>query len=117
MKKTILYLLLFCCAIQQPVTIQLTEKDGLPDIEFYNVLEDKNGFIWLAADKGLFRYDGKSYLNLNHPQKRGLSVFGLYEDSQGRIWCNTISGQFFYIQNGKMILFTDLKDELKGQLP
>ena len=102
---------------QQPVTIQLTEKDGLPDIEFYDILEDKNGFVWLAADKGLYRYDGKTFLNFSHPQKRGLSVFGLFEDAQGRIWCNTISGQFFYIENEKMIFFTDLKDELKGQLP
>ena len=102
---------------QQPVTIQLTEKDGLPDIEFYDILEDSKGFIWLAANKGLFRYDGKSFVSFTHPQKRGLSVFGLFEDTQGRIWCNTISGQFFHVKNGKMYLFTDLKDELKGQLP
>ena len=121
MKKIILHFLVVCCAIQtfaqQPVTIQLTEKDGLPDIEFYDVLEDKNGFIWLAADKGLFRYDGKSFVNFSHQNKRGLSVFGLFEDDKGRIWCNTISGQFFYIENQKMILFADLKEDLKGQLP
>ncbi len=118
-KFLLFILLLFAVQLwaQQPVTIQLTEKDGLPDIEFYDVLEDKNGFVWLAADKGLFRYDGKTFLNFSHPQKRGLSVFGLFEDAEGRIWCNTISGQFFYVKNGEMTLFTDLKDELKGQLP
>ena len=92
-KFLLFILLLFAVQLwaQQPVTIQLTEKDGLPDIEFYDVLEDKNGFVWLAADKGLFRYDGKTFLNFSHPQKRGLSVFGLFEDAEGRIWCNTIS--------------------------
>ena len=45
---------------QQPVTIQLTEKDGLPDIEFYNVLEDKRGFIWFAA------LDAQLKKQLNH---------------------------------------------------
>lgn len=39
---------------QNPVSIQLTEKDGLPDIEFYGAVEDTEGFICLAADKGLF---------------------------------------------------------------
>lgn len=121
LKKKVVYIFLFLCVTflhaQQPVTIQITEKDGLPDIEFYDVLEDRNGFIWLAADKGLYRYDGKTFLNYTHPEKRGLSVFGLFEDSKGNIWCNTISGQFFYIEKGEMHLFTDLKDELKGQLP
>jgi sensor histidine kinase YesM len=114
-----LIVLLFASQLwaQQPVTIQLTEKDGLPDIEFYDILEDNKGFIWLAADKGLFRYDGKYFLNFTHPNKRGLSVFGLFEDTNGRIWCTTISGQFFYIENGKMILFADLKNQLNGQLP
>ncbi len=121
MIRKFLFLIVFFFAsqlwAQQPVTIQLTEKDGLPDIEFYDILEDNKGFIWFAADKGLYRYDGKSFLNFTHPTKRGLSVFGLFEDNKGRIWCNTISGQFFYIENGKMILFTDLKDQLNGQLP
>lgn len=111
---------MFCVGFlyaQQPVTIQLTEKDGLPDIEFYDVLEDHNGFIWLAADKGLYRYDGKTFVDFTRPEKRGLSVFGLLEDEKGRIWCNNISGQFFYVKKGQLHLFTDLKDELKGQLP
>ncbi|MGH2667231.1 sensor histidine kinase [Flavobacterium sp.] len=121
MRAKLLYILFFLAAnlafAQQPVTIQLTEKDGLPDIEFYDLLEDNNGFIWLAADKGLYRYDGKFFVNYTHPEKRGLSVFGLFEDEKGRIWCNTISGQFFYAEKGKLTLFTDLKEELKGQLP
>ncbi|MFC7773360.1 sensor histidine kinase [Flavobacterium sp. GCM10027622] len=121
MKAKFFHILLFLFAnqlfAQQPVTIQLTEKDGLPDIEFYDILEDKSGFIWLAADKGLYRYNGKSFVNFTHPEKRGLSVFGLFQDENGTIWCNNISGQFFYVKDGKLILFTDLKNELKGQLP
>ncbi|WP_179336894.1 sensor histidine kinase [Winogradskyella ludwigii] len=101
---------------QQPVSIHLTEKDGLPDIEFYNVLEDSKGFIWLAADTGLYRYDGKTYTQYTNPEKRGLSVFELFEDENGRIWCTNISGQFFYVENNKLITFIDLKEELKGKL-
>ena len=121
MKVKLFHIFIFLIAsfgfAQQPVTIQLTEKDGSPDIEFYDLLEDKKGFIWFAADKGLYRYDGKNFTNFTHPKKRGLSVFGLYQDDNGNIWCNNISGQFFYVQNNKLILFTDLKDELRGQLP
>ncbi|WP_442267010.1 histidine kinase [Tenacibaculum sp. ZS6-P6] len=113
-----LLLLLFSVVViaQYPVFTQLTEKSGLPDVEFYDVVEDREGFIWLAADKGLFRYDGKEFKNYSHPDKRGLSVFGLKLDSQGKVWCNNVSGQFFYVNKDKLILFKDLKEETKGKL-
>ncbi|WP_299625222.1 sensor histidine kinase [uncultured Tenacibaculum sp.] len=118
--KKILFLFLLSLSVfitaQQPVFTQLTEKDGLPDIEFYNIVEDNKGFIWLAADKGLFRYDGKKFKNYTHPDKRGLSVFGVKLDDQGRVWCNNISGQFFYVENDSLKLFKDVKNEAKGEL-
>ena len=101
---------------QHPVYYHLTEKEGLPDIEFYDILEDNQGFIWLAADKGLFRYDGKIFKNYTLQNKRGLSVFGLKKDFKGRIWCNNISGQFFFIENNKLNLFVDLGKETNGEL-
>lgn len=101
---------------QQPVSVHLTEKDGLPDKEFYNIIEDSNGFIWLCADKGLFRYDGKIFKNYSNPEKRGLSVFGVKEDQYGRIWSNNITGQFFYLENNILHTFIDLKVQLKGEL-
>ena len=118
-KKTLLFLL--CCTTslmqaQEPVYVHFSEKEGLPDKEFYDIIEDSNGFVWLCADKGLFRYDGKEYKNYSNKQKRGLSVFNAQEDTLGRIWCNNISGQFFYIQNDELHLFIDLSNELKGQL-
>lgn len=102
---------------QEPVSIHLTENEGLPDVEFYDLLEDKEGFIWLAADKGLYRYDGKTYLNFSTENKRGLSVFNLQLDDKGRVWCNNISGQFFYIENNQMHLFVDIKERVNHLVP
>lgn len=101
---------------QHPVYIQLTENDGLPDIRFYDIIEDNQGVIWLAADKGLFSYDGKKIKNYSHAKKRGLSVFGLKLDLEGKVWCNNISGQFFYVENNKLNLFKDFKEGVNGQL-
>ena len=120
MLKKISYIVLFLFVAklfaQHPLYIHLTEKDGLPDIEFYDIIEDQKGFIWLAADKGLYRYDGKTFKNYTHPKKKGLSVFGLKFDNKGRLWCNNISGQYFYIENDSLKLFTDLKHHIGGQL-
>ncbi len=121
MKKVIPYILLFIVFVfkanaQDPKYIKLTEKEGLPDIEFYDILEDNKGLIWLAADKGLYSFNGKEYQHYNNSNKRGNSVFGLKLDQQNNLWCNNISGQFFYIQNHKLVLYLDLKNELRGEL-
>ncbi|WP_407556669.1 histidine kinase [Winogradskyella sp. 4-2091] len=121
MLKYLSLLIIYGCILslnaQQPASIHLTEKDGLPDIEFYNIIEDSKQFIWLAADKGLYRYNGRQYDYFSHPKQRGNAVFGTLEDDKGRIWCNNISGQFFYIENKRLNLFIDLGDILNGELP
>ncbi len=101
---------------QEPVVFQFTEKDGLPDIEFYNGIEDSKGFIWLAADKGFYRFDGKEFKNYSNEEKRGLSVFEPFEDKIGRIWSVNISGQIFYVENDKLITFIDLGKQFNGEL-
>ena len=120
MKTFIFYLsILWCCfiAAQEPVSIHLNEKDGLPDKEFYGLLEDSKGFIWLGGNDGLTRFDGKNFKTYSHPEKRGRSVFQVVVDSRDRVWCINLSGQLFYVENDKMILFKDYKKELGGHLP
>lgn len=110
-------LLLFYTAYgQHPIYTQFTEKDGLPDIEFYNVVEDSKGFIWLAADKGFYRYDGNEFKIYTNKEKRGLSVFEPREDHKGRVWCCNVSGQFFYVENDKLVTFIDLGQEINWRL-
>jgi ligand-binding sensor domain-containing protein len=101
---------------QAPVSVHISEKEGLPDKEFYDVLEDDKGFIWLCANKGFFRYDGKVFKNYSNLKQRGLSIFNVQQGPLKRVWCNNISGQFFYIQHDKLNLFIDLSKELKGEL-
>ncbi|WP_034058867.1 sensor histidine kinase [Lacinutrix jangbogonensis] len=101
---------------QEPVYVHFSEKNGLPDKEFYDLFEDSKGFIWVCADKGLFRYNGKNYKSYSNNLQRALSVFNAQEDHLGRIWCNNVSGQFFYTENNELQLFADLSKELRGQL-
>ncbi|WP_375562388.1 histidine kinase [Bernardetia sp. OM2101] len=107
----------FLTQAQEPVSIHLSEKSGLQYKEFYDIFEDDEGFIWLCANKGLLRYDGREFKLYKHSKQRGLSVFGVKQDSLGRIWCQNISGQFFYVQDNEMHLFIDVKEHLKGELP
>ncbi|MCI2228603.1 histidine kinase [Polaribacter sp. MSW13] len=89
---------------------------NLPDIEFYDIIEDKENYIWLAADKGLYRYNGKSYQLFKNPQQKGNSIFQLKLDQHGKLWCNNINGQIFYVENNELKLFFDANLLVKGQL-
>lgn len=74
-----------------------TELTGLPSSETYDVFQDRTGFIWIASDNGVVRYDGEEFVNFNSAQ--GLTdntVFSFYEDKAGRIWFRTFSGQLSY---------------------
>jgi hypothetical protein len=117
-KPLFLFILLFAGVVfgQHPIYTQFSEKDDLPDIEFYNMTEDSKGFIWLAADKGFYRYDGNKFKTYTNKEKRGLSVFEPKEDFKGRVWCCNITGQFFYAENDKLITFIDLGQEIGWQL-
>nr|WP_042292597.1 two-component regulator propeller domain-containing protein [Nonlabens ulvanivorans] len=101
---------------QEPVRIIIDEKVGLPSNEVYAIQEDSKGFVWLATNKGLIRYDGTSFKNYKHPEQRGLSIFEPFVDDKDRIWCMNISGQIFYTNGNNFELFTDLKDDLNGSL-
>lgn len=76
------------------------EGTGLPSSESYMVYQDTNGFVWIATDNGVVKYDGHEFVTYNSSD--GLSdntVFGFHEDHKGRIWFRTYSGALSYIEN------------------
>lgn len=101
---------------QEPIAIHITDKDGFPDNEVYDLLQDKDANIWIASNKGLFKFDGKTFTHFTHPKKQGRSFFNLTLDPYGRLWCNNLAGQFFYIENDELKLFGNYQDIIKGAL-
>ncbi|WP_289044458.1 histidine kinase [uncultured Olleya sp.] len=101
---------------QNPVFVPMSNVSKLPDVEFYDVIEDKQHYIWLAADKGLYRYNGKNYKHFSHPKQKANSLFQLKLDSNGTLWCNNIYGQIFYVEDNSLKLFHDASKLVIGQL-
>ncbi|MEO1449368.1 MAG: two-component regulator propeller domain-containing protein, partial [Bacteroidota bacterium] len=71
---------------------------------FNDILQDQQGFIWLATWTGLVRFDGQSGDTYTQApgDLRGLQdnkFTCLYEDSKGRIWAGALfSGFYQYIR-------------------
>ncbi len=78
----------------------ITIKDGLPSNFVYAITEDSRGFIWIATNKGLARFDGYSFKIFD--VSKGLEkndVYAVYEDRRGRIFVLSFTRNLAYIEN------------------
>lgn len=76
-----------------------TIDDGFQSMINYDVVQDQKGYIWMATDAGLSRFNGKDFKN--YGLKEGLDqndIVRMGIDSVGRIWLNS-SGKISYVQN------------------
>ncbi|OOQ62215.1 sensor histidine kinase [Mucilaginibacter pedocola] len=104
---------LFCCrandtiAQQQPYQhIALTNyslPQGLPSTLVYYLYQDSKGFIWIATDRGVSRFDGRQFQNFTSAE--GLEsneVFRIAEDRYHRIFFYCDNYRVCYYENGRI---------------
>ncbi len=81
----------FRLAGQMPVLDKITIEDGLSQGMIFDILQSRDGFVWVATKDGLNRYDGynfKVYSNdpFNPYSIAENTVTALFEDSRGWLW-------------------------------
>ncbi len=72
---------------QSTQTIFYTTKDGLPSNSIYRAILDDHGFLWIATDNGLAKFDGKNFKT--YTTAHGLpdnEITDIFIDSNHRIW-------------------------------
>ncbi len=79
----------------------ITSEQGLPQAFIASILQDRQGFIWMATLDGLCRYDGRNFkvFQPGSGQKPSLSstaVINLKEDAAGGIWITAEDGSVDY---------------------
>ena len=115
--KFLLCCLLYCISANlaaQPSMLaykQYTVDDGLPSMEIYDLLQDRDGYIWMATSAGLCRFDGYQFRIFT--TQDGLpsnDVIELREDKDGRIWIGSF-GQLSYYHKGHIYLLDSVPDQ------
>lgn len=82
----------------EPVsTSKITVETGLSQSNVNAIVKDQDGFIWIATDDGLNRYDGTSFRVFKHQASDSLSIRNsqtrsLFVDSKKRLWIGTVLG-------------------------
>jgi ligand-binding sensor domain-containing protein/two-component sensor histidine kinase len=75
---------------------QLWQTDsGLPQNAVHAVLQTRDGYLWLATDGGLVRFDGVEFTLFDRrsmPQMRSNLIGALAETAEGTLWAATADG-------------------------
>lgn len=112
MKYLVVFLFTFvCCSVsltQHPYYYSINDENGLPSNEVYEVIQDRQGYMWIASDAGLFKYDGFSFTPFESPNQNSKSVSRLQIDPLGNIWCQNFAGQLFKTNGNRLQTVIDV---------
>ena len=74
-------------------------ENGLPQNSVHQVLQSADGYIWLATEDGLARFDGTNFKVFNQDTDSAFAsndIRCLAQDSRGRLWIGTADGLLEY---------------------
>ncbi|MEI2262833.1 ATP-binding protein [Stenotrophomonas indicatrix] len=96
LRAVTLLMLLLCClapAAAQPVPPsprQVTVFDGLPSNTVNRMAEDRYGYLWIATNDGLARYDGRNYrIWRSEDGLRDNRIWSVLVDARNVLWIGT----------------------------
>jgi signal transduction histidine kinase/ligand-binding sensor domain-containing protein len=76
-------------------------ESGLPQNTVHAVLQTWDGFLWIATEGGLVRFDGSQFATFTRqtvPQLPSDFIYQLMEDRHGTLWISTAGGVASYSQ-------------------
>ncbi|MBL7720173.1 MAG: histidine kinase [Flavipsychrobacter sp.] len=88
-------------------SIPLRKQEGLPSQSVYSILQDRQGYIWLATDEGLYRYDGFAFKSYRSARQVSLPGSAIHEDLFGRIWYQNFDGYIYYVSGDSLAAFEE----------
>jgi ligand-binding sensor domain-containing protein/serine phosphatase RsbU (regulator of sigma subunit) len=95
-----------------------SDTTGIPSNQVNDIIECREGYMWIATDNGLARYDrttGKFNSFRKEPSQGRFSlsnneITSLHEDSSGNLWIGTVSGLNRYFRTtGSFIVFSEME--------
>ncbi|MDO4796837.1 MAG: two-component regulator propeller domain-containing protein [Coriobacteriales bacterium] len=79
--------------------------NGLPTSEANDIVETKEGFIWIGSYSGLIRYDGNTFERMGSTTGVA-SVVSLFVDSTDRLWVGTNDSGVAVLEDGEFRFIT-----------
>ena len=92
-----------------------TTEYGLPNSKVNSIYQDGRGFVWIATENGLARFDGRDFLTFRYSGEKPGSlasdlVLSIFEDSRGTLWTGTSMGLQTFDPDSRSFRPVDLQD-------
>lgn len=79
-------------------------EDGLPSTELMDLVQTRDGVLWIATVGSLVQYDGQSFSTFSQNDSLcSTRIISLMEDSKGRLWCGGYDNGFSVIERGQIV--------------
>ncbi|MEL6867470.1 MAG: two-component regulator propeller domain-containing protein, partial [Bacteroidota bacterium] len=111
-----LVLALLCSVISLPLNVALLAQtlafqhigvaEGLPSSFMYDLVQGPDGYIWMATEDGICKYNGHQFEHIDLGQRNEQEIIDLFMDSHNRLWMLDLASQVSYLENGKLIPFS-----------
>jgi diguanylate cyclase (GGDEF)-like protein len=85
-----------------------TSESGLPQNTIGAAVQGRDGYLWLATEEGLARFDGVRFVVTDRqsaPALRTSFVSSLFEAADGILWIGTYGGGLAQLRNGRIEAF------------
>ena len=86
-----------------------TADNGLPQNSVRDIVQTRDGYLWLTTYDGLVRFDGVRFTVFNKSNTPGLAsnrFFSLFEDRSGDLWASVETGQLVRRHQGRFTIHT-----------
>jgi hypothetical protein len=77
----------------------------------HDIFQDTTGYIWIATDRGISKYDGHNFITIKESQDvKNNCVFNFVESTDHNIWINTGDNRLYnFNPYAKKLAFTPYK--------
>src|SRR5262245_34771069 len=84
-----------------------TTENGLPQNSINDILQTRDGYVWLATYGGLVRFDGVRFVVFDRSVDGigSVRVKALHEDRQGTLWAGTEDGMLIRYRDGRFFTY------------
>lgn len=90
-------------ALSQFIRDEWGSARGYPGGPVHAIAQSRDGYLWIAAERGLVRFDGLTF-ELTEPSTvatgSSTSIFGVAADPEGGIWARAAGPALFALKNG-----------------
>jgi len=83
----------------------INTNHGLPSNTVYDIVQDKNGFLWIATKEGITRFDGTRFKEFKSKELNSVVGSHISIDARNTVWYETFDGFILYVEKDSLKTF------------